>query len=74
MSVAARPWLRFYGDVPATLEYRAIRVDEAVARAADRVPDAVAYDFLGTTATYRIIGPHRHGERIRRHPAPRAPP
>ena len=55
MSVAARPWLRFYGDVPPTLEYPAIRVDEAVARAADRVPDAVAYDFLGTTATYREL-------------------
>ena len=55
MSVATRPWLRFYGDVPATLEYPTIRVDEAVARAADRTPDAVAYDFLGTTATYREL-------------------
>ena len=55
MSVATRPWLRFYGDVPATLEYPAIRVDEAVARAAAHVPDAVAYDFLGTTATYREL-------------------
>ena len=51
----ARPWLRFYGDVPATLEYPAIRVDEAVARSAARAPDAVAYDFLGTRATYREL-------------------
>jgi long-chain acyl-CoA synthetase len=55
VSVATRPWLRFYGEVPATLEYPAIRVDEAVARAAAHVPDAVAYDFLGTTATYREL-------------------
>jgi long-chain acyl-CoA synthetase len=55
VSVASRPWLRFYGDVPATLEYPAIRVDEAVVRAASRVPNAVAYDFLGTTVTYREL-------------------
>jgi long-chain acyl-CoA synthetase len=65
VSVAtSRPWLRFYGDVQATLEYQAIRVDEAVARAAARVPDAVAYDFLGTTATYRQL--HERIERCAR--------
>ena len=52
MTTDARPWLRFYGDVPASLEYPEIRVDEAVARTAQRLPDAVAYDFLGSTTTY----------------------
>ncbi len=52
MNLEARPWLRFYGDVPVSLEYPPIRVDEVVARTADRLPDAVAYDFLGSTATY----------------------
>ena len=33
-----KPWLRFYGDVPPTLDYPAIRVDEAVRRSAARVP------------------------------------
>lgn len=47
-----RPWLRFYGDVPTSLEYPMLRVDEVVARTAERLPDAMAYDFLGSTATY----------------------
>jgi len=52
MTIATRPWLRFYGDVPATLEYPSLRMDEAVERAAARAPAADAYDFLGTTTTY----------------------
>jgi long-chain acyl-CoA synthetase len=55
VTVTTRPWLSFYGDVPTTLDYPSIRMDEAVVRAAQRVPDAVAYDFLGTQATYREL-------------------
>jgi long-chain acyl-CoA synthetase len=51
----ARPWLRFYGDVPASLEYPSVTVDAAVAATARRFPDALAFDFLGTTATYREL-------------------
>lgn len=47
-----RPWLQFYGDVPHNLDYPTLRLDEAVTRTAARIPDAVAYDFLGHTATY----------------------
>ncbi len=47
-----RPWLQFYGDVPESLDYPAHRLDEAVTRTAARIPDAVAYDFLGHQATY----------------------
>jgi long-chain acyl-CoA synthetase len=47
-----RPWLRFYGDVPETLDYPALRLDEIVARTAQRFPDLIAYHFLGRTATY----------------------
>lgn len=47
-----RPWLRFYGGVPETLDYPRLRLDEIVARSADRFPDLVAYHFLGRTATY----------------------
>jgi long-chain acyl-CoA synthetase len=47
-----RPWLRFYGDVPETLDYPSLRLDEIVARSAQRFPELVAYHFLGRTATY----------------------
>jgi long-chain acyl-CoA synthetase len=47
-----RPWLRFYGDVPETLDYPSLRLDEIVAHSADRFPDRVAYHFLGRTGTY----------------------
>jgi long-chain acyl-CoA synthetase len=50
-----RPWLRFYGRVPASLDYPQVTLYEAVARTAARVPDAVAWDFLDMTATYRQL-------------------
>jgi long-chain acyl-CoA synthetase len=50
-----RPWLRFYGSVPPNLDYPQVTLYEAVARTAARVPDAVAWDFLDTTATYRQL-------------------
>ena len=47
-----RPWLRFYGDVPETLDYPPLRLDEVVARSAQRFPERTAYHFLGRTASY----------------------
>lgn len=55
-TAATRPWLRFYGDIPEALDFPPVTVDEAVMRAARRFPDRPAYDFLGTTATYRELG------------------
>lgn len=54
MSVTSesRPWLRFYGDVPHTLEYPEIGLYQALAESASRRRDRVAVDFLGTTLTY----------------------
>jgi long-chain acyl-CoA synthetase len=51
----ARPWLKFYGDVPATLEYPEVTIYEAVMRTARRIPGATAYDFLGRTSTYEEL-------------------
>jgi long-chain acyl-CoA synthetase len=48
-----KPWLKFYGDVPPSLDYPPITLSAALLRTAERVPDAVAWDFLGTSATYR---------------------
>jgi long-chain acyl-CoA synthetase len=49
----APPWLRWYGQVPAHLAYPEITLYEAAALTARRVPDAVAWDFFDTIATYR---------------------
>jgi long-chain acyl-CoA synthetase len=50
-----RPWLRYYGAVPASIDYPPITLYEAVAATAQRSPEAVAWDFFGTTATYREL-------------------
>jgi len=47
--------LRFYGCVPATLAYPEVTLYEAVASAARRVPDTVAWHFLGATSTFRQL-------------------
>ena len=52
-TATARPWLRFYGDVPPTLDYPRIGLYEALATSAAARPDHVAVDFLGSTLTYR---------------------
>ena len=48
-----RPWLRFYGKVPCSINYPEITLYEAIASTAARVPDAIAWDFLDTTSSYR---------------------
>ncbi len=49
---AERPWLRFYGVVPPHLAYPALTLYDALCATAARVPDAIAWDFFGTTRTY----------------------
>ncbi len=49
------PWLRFYGDVPRSIEYPRVTMYESLMATVASAPDAVAYDFLGTTATYREL-------------------
>jgi len=50
-----RPWHRFYGSVPVTLEYPEVTLYEALAETAARVPDAIAWDFFGKRSTYREL-------------------
>jgi long-chain acyl-CoA synthetase len=49
----ASPWLRFYGEVPAKLDCPAITLYAAIAATARRVPEGIAWDFMGATSTYR---------------------
>jgi len=48
-----KPWLKFYGQVPHTLEYPRVSMYEAVRLSAAEHLDEPAYDFLGHTSTYR---------------------
>ena len=65
MSGAPLPWLRFYGSVPATLDYPRTTLYERVAETARRLPEAVAWDFFGTTSTYRQLSPTSTAARAR---------
>ena len=49
-------WLAEYGEVPHHLAYPECSLYDAIMATVRRVPDAVAYDFLGATATYREFG------------------
>ncbi|MBZ5725533.1 MAG: AMP-binding protein [Acidobacteriia bacterium] len=51
----SRPWLRYYGKVPHRLSYPEITLYDALAATAARVPDAIAWDFLDRTASYRAF-------------------
>ncbi|HXV57524.1 MAG TPA: AMP-binding protein [Gaiellaceae bacterium] len=56
VTAADRPWLRFYGGVPESLDYPDVTLYEALRESIRRTPDAIAYDFYDTTATYRELG------------------
>lgn len=49
---ATRPWLAYYGDVPASLDYPPITLYAAVAASAARTPAAIAWDFFDTRCSY----------------------
>jgi long-chain acyl-CoA synthetase len=50
-----RPWLRHYGSVPESLDYPEVTLHEALAMAARRSPDAIAWDFFDHTSSYRDL-------------------
>ena len=51
-----KPWLKFYGNIPASIDYPRVTMYEALMQTVSRVPDSLAYDFFGYTATYRQFG------------------
>lgn len=50
--VPDKPWLSYYGDVPHAIDYPEVTMYEALIQTATRCPEAVAYDFFGTLASY----------------------
>ena len=51
-----KPWLKFYGPVPESIDYPRVTLYEALMRTVARCPYDVAWDFFGTTRTYRRFG------------------
>ena len=51
-----KPWLKFYGDVPESIDYPRVTMYEALMQTVSRCPDVIAYDFFGYTSTYRQFG------------------
>ena len=49
------PWKDYLGDVPMHLEYFDGSMFEAVENAARKYPNAVAFDFMGKSTTYRSL-------------------
>jgi long-chain acyl-CoA synthetase len=49
------PWLRFYGKVPAHLDYPDCTLYQMLTATAQRTPDAPAWDFFDTTANYHTL-------------------
>jgi long-chain acyl-CoA synthetase len=47
-----RPWFDHYANVPHSLDYPSVTMYEAVMKSAKRVPDKIAWDFMGTLCTY----------------------
>jgi long-chain acyl-CoA synthetase len=47
-----RPWFDHYAKVPHSLDYPNMTLYEAVMQSAKRVPDKIAWDFMGTLCTY----------------------
>jgi len=48
-----KPWLKFYKDVPETIDYPRVTMYEALMQTVEKYPDRIAYDFFDYTSTYR---------------------
>ena len=50
---ASSPWLNYYGNTPASLDYPHLTMYQMVALAAKRKPNNTAYVFMGKKTTYQ---------------------
>ena len=51
-----KPWHKFYSDVPRSIDYPDVTMYESLLKSVNRVPDKIAWDFMGTLCTYRAFG------------------
>jgi len=47
-----KPWYKFYSNVPRSIRYPEITMYESLIKTVKRVPDKIAWDFMGTLCTY----------------------
>ena len=48
-----KPWLKFYGDIPRSMDYPRVTMVEALMQSVSRNPDKIAYDYLDFQSTYK---------------------
>jgi len=48
-----KPWLKFYGNVPTSIDYPRVTMVAALFETAARFPERIAYDFMDNRSTYR---------------------
>jgi long-chain acyl-CoA synthetase len=48
-----KPWLKFYQNVPETINYPRVTMYEALMKTVEQYPDRIAYDYMDYTSTYR---------------------
>ncbi len=46
------PWLKHYGDVPTTIEYPQVTMEQMLSQACEKYKDKTAYEFLGKNSTF----------------------
>ena len=49
------PWVRFYGNTPASLEYPETTMYQQVEAAAKRYPNNIAYNFMGKQTSFKAF-------------------
>ena len=52
---SSAPWLNYYGNTPANLDYPHITMYEMLSRTAQQYPDSPAYIFMGKETSYKVF-------------------
>ena len=47
-----KPWVKFYGDVPESIDYPRVTMYAALLKTVEQYPERIAWDFMDYTATY----------------------
>jgi long-chain acyl-CoA synthetase len=47
-----KPWLKFYGNVPGSIDYPRVTIYEILMKTVSQYPERIAYNFMDYTATY----------------------
>ena len=55
MSEVKTPWLKYYENVPAHLDYPDCSISDMVFRTAEMYPNDTAYDFFGKETSYKVF-------------------